>query len=69
MQVLQDGLNKQDAYFHSPLKGLPRQKALRKDGASTSVEMETRPLRTSSSNDHTVSVSDDLCIAGACHRL
>ena len=36
LKVLQDTLNLRDAYFHSPLKGLPKQKALRKDSTSQS---------------------------------
>lgn len=60
MEVLKDSLNMQDAYFHSPLKGLPRQKALRKDGPSTSGE-EARPppetVHRASSHNCTVSVS------------
>lgn len=42
LQILEDGLNLQDAYCHSPLKGLPRQKALRKDQqGSLSEDLET----------------------------
>lgn len=35
MQMLQDSLNLLDASCNSPLKGLPRQKALRKDSQGT----------------------------------
>ncbi len=37
LKILQDTLKLQDAYFHSPLKGLPKQKALRKDSTSQST--------------------------------
>ena len=54
LEILQSALNLQDAYCHSPLKGLPRQKAMRKDPQSgdppAQVSSPTAPPMNSTDN-------------------